>query len=155
MQKYKTKPPKPEYVEAMRFIVNCKEGWPPGVYKDGESPTGYKIGDFEIKEGDYVMTAESGVKVPIPAKDFEKDFEPAYGESVDIAIRVVEEPPEDGHGIKFYIIVRVDRHTFGLANVKNAQNLVRQQFQYALPEVLKAVDQEHAILNRPAVRGSK
>lgn len=110
-------------------------------------------GPVEAGPGDYVLTdPKTGDTWPINAEIFAKTYDKAYGEPVNFGISVTEDPPEEGNGIRFYIIVRVDRHTFGLANAKDGRNLVRRQFQYALPETLKLVDQEHATLNAKRVK---
>ncbi len=146
MQKYKTKPPKPDYVEAMQFIVNTKDGWPPGVYKDSQSPSGYRIGPMEVREGEYIVN-KGGIRCPMPQEQFEKIYEPVAGESVDIGIRVKEDPPEQSNGIRFMTIVRIDRNMFQAAKPKEARLMVRRQFQFALPPLMKVVDEEHVKLN--------
>jgi hypothetical protein len=52
-------------VEAMQFHENCAEGWPLGVYKDGESPTGFAIDSIAgvqlvVSDGDWIVINENG-----------------------------------------------------------------------------------------------
>ena len=107
-------------------------------------------GPVEAGPGDYILTdPKTGDTWPINAEIFAKTYEPAAGESVDIGIRVQEEPPEKSSGIRFMTIVRIDRNTFQAANPKDARLMVRRQFKFALPPLDKVVDEEHVKLNTP------
>jgi len=106
-------------------------------------------GEMFAENGDWIITGVNGEKYPCKPDIFAKTYEPAAGEPVDIGIRVQEEPPEQSNGIRFMTIVRVDRNLFQAAKPKDARNLVRRQFQFALPPLMKVVDEEHDKLNPP------
>ncbi len=101
-------------------------------------------GRVRAEAGDYVLTDPKTKDTwPIKPDIFAATYEPARGEATDIGIRVKEDAPKQGNGIRFYTMVRVDRNTFGRAPAKDARNLVRREFQFALQELMKAVDEEH------------
>ncbi len=107
-------------------------------------------GPVQAGPGDYVLTdPKTGDTWPIKPDIFKATYEPAAGEPVDIGIRVKEDPPEQSNGIRFMTIVRVDRNLFQAARHKDARLMVRRQFQFALPPLMKAVDEEHVKLNPP------
>ena len=76
MAKYRKKP---VVIEAEQFQINSPNGWPQGVYKDGTSPTGYRIdtleGDHEVTEGDWIITGVAGERYPCKPDIFEQTYE--------------------------------------------------------------------------------
>ena len=78
MPKYRKKP---VIIEAEQFWVNTLDGWPLGVYKDSNSPTGYAIGTLEgfheVTEGDYIITGVKGERYPCKPDIFKKTYEEA------------------------------------------------------------------------------
>lgn len=79
MPKYRKKP---VVIEAMQFIVNSLDGWPLGVFKDGDSSTGYSIDTLEgralnVAEGDWIITGVQGERYPCKDDVFKLTYEPA------------------------------------------------------------------------------
>jgi len=76
MKKYRKKP---VVIEAMQFWVNSFEGWPFGVYKDNESPTGYAIdtleGSYHVTEGDWIIKGIKGELYPCKPDIFNATYE--------------------------------------------------------------------------------
>jgi hypothetical protein len=72
---------KPVVIEAMQFWENSEDGWPGGVYKDSDSPTGYAIdtleGWHEVTPGDWIITGVKGERYPCKPDIFEQTYEPA------------------------------------------------------------------------------
>jgi hypothetical protein len=71
---------KPVVIEAVRFFINCESGWPLGVYKDGESSTGYAIDTLEgraleVTEGDWIITGVKGERYPCKPDIFDRTYE--------------------------------------------------------------------------------
>jgi len=78
MAKYRKKP---VVIEAMQFFENTPEGWPLGVYKDSDSPTGFMIstleGSHQVTEGDWIITGVKGEKYPCKPDIFAATYEAA------------------------------------------------------------------------------
>ena len=76
MNKYRKKSVE---IEAQQFRENTLDGWPVGVYKDNNSPTGYCIdtleGPFQVAEGDYIITGVKGERYPCKPDIFEMTYE--------------------------------------------------------------------------------
>jgi hypothetical protein len=72
---------KPVVIEAQQFFEYCAEGWPLGVYKDSDSPTGFAIdtleGSHQVTEGDYIITGVKGERYPCKPDIFEMTYEAA------------------------------------------------------------------------------
>jgi hypothetical protein len=70
---------KPVVIEAMQFWEHSADGWPLGVYKDSESPTGFAIdtleGSYHVTEGDWIITGIQGEKYPCKPDIFEQTYE--------------------------------------------------------------------------------
>lgn len=71
---------KPVVIEASRFIEHSRDGWPNGVYKDFESPTGYAIETLEgrahVSPGDWIITGIMGERYPCKPAIFEATYDP-------------------------------------------------------------------------------
>lgn len=70
---------KPVVIEAIQFFENSEEGWPLGVYKDGDSSTGFSIdtfeGSHEVTEGDWIITGVKGERYPCKPDIFAMTYE--------------------------------------------------------------------------------
>jgi hypothetical protein len=71
---------KPVVIEATQFLINTPDGWPVGVYKDSESPTGYQIdtleGSHQVTEGDWIITGVKGERYPCKPDIFAATYDP-------------------------------------------------------------------------------
>jgi len=69
---------KPVAIEAMQFFENTLDGWPLGVYKDSDSPTGFAIdtleGSYHVAEGDFIITGIKGEKYPCKLDIFKATY---------------------------------------------------------------------------------
>jgi hypothetical protein len=67
---------KPVVIEAQQFWANSHDGWPQGVYKDGD---GWAIdtleGPYVVSEGDYIITGVKGERYPCKPDIFELTYE--------------------------------------------------------------------------------
>ncbi len=72
---------KPVEIQAEQFIENSNDGWPLGVYKDSNSPTGFMIdtleGSHQVTEGDYIITGVKGEKYPCKEDIFNLTYDKA------------------------------------------------------------------------------
>jgi hypothetical protein len=72
---------KPVVIDAEQFWEHSVNGWPLGVYKDSDSPTGFAIdtleGSYHVTESDWIITGVKGEKYPCRADIFEQTYEPA------------------------------------------------------------------------------
>ena len=79
MNKYRKKP---VVIEAQQFHENCTDGWPPGVYKDCTTATGYAIdtleGPLQVRPGDWIIRGVQGELYPCKPDIFEATYEPVY-----------------------------------------------------------------------------
>lgn len=68
---------KPVVIEAMQFFINTPDGWPLGVYKDGD---GHAIdtleGPLHVSEGDWIITGIKGERYPCKPDVFALTYEP-------------------------------------------------------------------------------
>jgi hypothetical protein len=72
---------KPVVIEAVKFEENSEAGWPEGVYKDNDSPTGYAIETLEgralnVAPGDWIIVGVKGERYPCKPDVFEITYEP-------------------------------------------------------------------------------
>lgn len=70
---------KPVVIEAEQFFENSSEGWPLGVFKDGDK---FKIktlesNEFIVSEGDWIITGVKGEKYACKPDIFEMTYEKA------------------------------------------------------------------------------
>jgi hypothetical protein len=72
---------KPVVIEAEQFFENSADGWPLGVYKDSDSPTGFAIdtleGGYHVTEGDWIITGVKGERYPCKPDIFAATYESA------------------------------------------------------------------------------
>ena len=110
-------------------------------------------GRVRAEPGDYVLKdPKTNDEWPIKPDIYKHTYEPARGEPTDIEIRVKEDTPEEGNGIRFYIVVRVDSGSFAAATMKDARNFIRREFAFALEALMKVVEQEHKKLTTEMVK---
>ena len=138
---------KPEgcYIDRDGSVHDKPPGGPDTIGLSIPTPEGVMV----ARQGDWIIKGVKGELDSCKSDIFEATYEPAASESVDIGIRVQEEPPEQSNGIRFMTIVRIDRNMFQAARPKDARLMVRRQFQFALPPLMKVVDEEHVKLNPP------
>jgi len=77
---------KPVVIEAMQFVENSVDGWPAGVFRDRDSPTGYAIDTLEgralnVEPGDWIITGVKGEQYPCKPDIFEATYERVVGDS--------------------------------------------------------------------------
>lgn len=68
---------KPVVIEATQFFVNSPDGWPQGVFKDGNK---FKIStlesnEFIVSEGDWIITGVKGEIYACKPDIFEATYE--------------------------------------------------------------------------------
>lgn len=67
---------KPVVIEAMQFFVNTPDGWPLGVYKDGDCHVIDTLeGSLRVSEGDWIITGINGERYPCKPDIFEVTYE--------------------------------------------------------------------------------
>jgi len=67
---------KPVVIEAMQFFINTLDGWPLGVYKDGDKHCIDTLeGPLNVSEGDWIITGVKGEKYPCKPDIFEATYE--------------------------------------------------------------------------------
>ena len=67
---------KPVIIEAEQFIQNTLQGWPVGVYKDGDHWAIDTLeGPLKVSDGDFIITGVKGEKYPCKPDIFEMTYE--------------------------------------------------------------------------------
>ncbi len=68
MAKYRKKP---VVIEATQFFINSADGWPLGVYKDGDKHLIDTLeGPLHVSEGDFIITGVKGERYPCKPEIF-------------------------------------------------------------------------------------